>query len=104
PYWGGEQTLGRPRMKHIPLGEKQSLTTYRKIAIASWRHPRDPSTYSWLDLPTEEAEALLKAYSCATKLSLTYFIATIMANCLEEHPDLNHLLRARNLYRRAQTD
>ena len=27
-----------------------------------------------------------------------------MANCLEEHPDLNHLLRAGNLYRRARTD
>ena len=49
-------------MNHIPLGAKQPLTTYRKIAIASWRHPRDPSTYSWLDLPVEEAEAFLKAY------------------------------------------
>ena len=45
-------------MSHIPLGAKQSLTTYRKI----------------------------------------------VANCLEEHPDLNLLLRARNLYRRSQTD
>jgi len=91
-------------LTHIPLGEKRKLTTYRKIAIASWRHPRDPSTYSWLDLPTEEAEAFLKAYPSETKPSLTYFIAKIVANCLEEHPDLNHLLRARNLYRRAQTD
>lgn len=91
-------------MGHIPLGKKQTLTTYRKIAIASWRHPRDPSTYSWLDLPMEEAEAFLKAYPSETKPSLTYFIGKIVANCLEEHPDLNHLLRARNLYRRAQTD
>ena len=91
-------------MKHIPLGARQVLTTYRKIAIASWRHPRDPSTYSWLDLPVEEAEAFLKAYSSGTKPSLTHFVAAIVANCLEEHPDLNHLLRARNLYRRAQTD
>ena len=45
-------------MSHIPLGAKQSLTTYRKI----------------------------------------------VANCLEEYPDLNLLLRARNLYRRSQTD
>jgi len=91
-------------MSHIPLGKKQALTTYRKIAIASWRHPRDPSTYSWLDLPVEEAEAFLKAYPSETRPSLTYFVAKVVANCLEEHPDLNHLLRARNLYRRAQTD
>ncbi|MBV9849167.1 MAG: 2-oxo acid dehydrogenase subunit E2 [Armatimonadetes bacterium] len=91
-------------MSHIPLGKKQSLTTYRKVAIASWRHPRDPSTYSWLDLPVAEAEAFLKAYPADTRPSLTHFIAKIVANCLEEYPDLNHLLRARNLYRRTRTD
>ncbi len=91
-------------MKHIPLGARQVLTTYRKIAIASWRHPRDPSTYSWLDLPVEEAEMFLKAFPSETQPSLTHFVAAIVANCLEKHPDLNHLLRARNLYRRAQTD
>ena len=81
-------------MGHIPLGAKQSLTTYRKIAIASWRHPRDPSTYSWVDLPIEGAEAFLKNYPFTTRPSLTHFISKIVANCLEEHPDLNHLLRA----------
>jgi len=91
-------------MSHIPLGAKQRLTSYRKIAIAAWRHPRDPSTYSWLDLPVAPAEAFLKAYESDTKPSLTHYIGKIVANCLEEHPDLNHLLRARNLYRRSQTD
>ena len=91
-------------MRNIPLGAKQNLTTYRKIAIASWRHPRDPSTYSWMDLPVEEAEAFLKAYPSEVRPSLTHFVGKIVANCLEEHPDLNHLLRARNLYRRSQTD
>ena len=91
-------------MRNIPLGAKQNLTTYRKIAIASWRHPRDPSTYSWMDLSVEEAEAFLKAYPSEVRPSLTHFVGKIVANCLEEHPDLNHLLRARNLYRRSQTD
>ena len=91
-------------MGHIPLGPKQTLTTYRKIALAAWRHPRDPSTYTWLDLPVEEAEAFLKAYPAPTRPSLTHFIAKIIADCLEQHPELNHLLRAQNLYRRAQTD
>jgi hypothetical protein len=91
-------------VSHIPLAQRQTLTTYRKIAIASWDHPRDPSTYCWVDLPVEEAEAFLKSYPAETKPSLTHFVAKIVANCLEEHPDLNHLLRARNLYRRARTD
>jgi pyruvate/2-oxoglutarate dehydrogenase complex dihydrolipoamide acyltransferase (E2) component len=89
---------------HIPLGAKQTLTTYRKIAIASWRHPRDPSTYSWLDLPIEEAEAFLKAYPSDVRPTLTHYIGKIVAHCLEKHPDLNHLLRQDNLHRRARTD
>src|SRR4051794_32785227 len=91
-------------MGHTSLGKTQPLTTYRKIAIGSWRHPRDPSTYSWFDLPIEEAEAFLKAYPSNTKPSLTYFIGKIVANCLEEHPELNHLLRQDRLYRRTRTD
>src|SRR5438046_2681037 len=91
-------------MSHLPLGAKQPLTSYRKIAIASWRHPHDPSTYSWLDLPVEEAEAFLKAYPSDIKPSLTHYVSKIIANCLEEHPQLNHLLRARNLYRKTRTD
>jgi pyruvate dehydrogenase E2 component (dihydrolipoamide acetyltransferase) len=91
-------------MKHIPLGDRQPLTTYRKIGIASWRHPRDPSTYSWLDLPVDEAEAFLKAYPSEVRPSLTHFVAKIVADCLREHPQLNHVLRGPNLYRRAQTD
>jgi len=91
-------------MSHIPLGGRQTLTSYRKIAIASWRHPRDPTTYSWVDLPVEAAEAFLKSYDSETKPSLTYFIAKIIAHCLEEQPELNHLLRGPNLYRRARTD
>ena len=91
-------------MSNIRLAGKQNLSTYRKIAIASWKHPRDPSTYSWLDLPVEAAEAFLKTYPADIRPTLTHYIAKIVGHCLERHPDLNHLLRGRNLYRRSQTD
>jgi pyruvate dehydrogenase E2 component (dihydrolipoamide acetyltransferase) len=91
-------------MGRIPLGAKQTRSTYRKIAIASWRHPQDPSTYSWLDLPVDEAQAFLKAYPGDTRPSMTHFVAKIVAHCLEKHPELNHLLRGNTLQRRARTD
>ncbi len=90
-------------MKHLPLGAKQRLSTYRKISIASWNHPRDPSTYSWLDLPVEAADAFLKTLP-TPRPSLTHYVAKIVAHCLEEHPALNHVIRGGNLYRRGQTD
>ena len=109
---GGGEGKSSPKevasLSHIPLGKKQRLSTYRKIAIASWRHPRDPSTYSWLDLPVDEAQAFLKAYPPGAEgeahPSLTHFVMKIVAYTLEKHPDLNHLLREDNLYRRTRTD
>ena len=91
-------------MRHLNLGAPLRLTTYRKIAIASWKHPDDPSTYAWIDLPVAEAEAFLEGYVADVKPSLTHFIAKIIAHCLEKHPELNHLLRQGNLYHRERTD
>jgi hypothetical protein len=91
-------------MKNIGLGPRQELTTYRKIAIASWRHPRDPSTYSSLDLPAEAALAFLESWPGTPRPTLTHFVAKVAAHCLGQYPELNHVLRGGNLYRRNQTD
>ena len=65
---------------NIDLGEKQVLTSYRKIATASWRHPRDPNTYAMLDLPVESAMKFLDTYSSETPLTLTHFVTKIKEN------------------------
>jgi pyruvate/2-oxoglutarate dehydrogenase complex dihydrolipoamide acyltransferase (E2) component len=89
---------------NIELGEKQDLTSYRKIAIASWRHPRNPNTYAMLDLPVGPAMAFLKAYDSETPLTLTHLVTKIAAHCLDKYDDLNHVLRMGNLYKRKQID
>ena len=91
-------------MSNIPIGKKQQLTSYRKAAIASWRHPRDPSTYSWLELPVEQANSFLKDYTSSTSLTLTHYVAKVVAYCLEKYSHLNTLLRVGNLFERNQTD
>lgn len=89
---------------NIKLGEKQDLTSYRKIAIASWRHPRNPNTYAMLDLPVGPALAFLKSYDSETPLTLTHFVTKIAAHCLDRYSELNHVLRMGNLYKRQQVD
>lgn len=89
---------------NIPLGRKQNLTSYRKIAIASWNHPRDPSTYAQLDLPVEAALAFLADYPSPTPLTLTHYVTKIAAHCLEQFGELNHVLRLGRLYKREQVD
>jgi pyruvate/2-oxoglutarate dehydrogenase complex dihydrolipoamide acyltransferase (E2) component len=89
---------------NIDLGEKQHLTSYRKVAIASWRHPRDPTTYAMLDLPVDAAMAFLKTSDSETPATLTHYVTKIAAHCLDKHPNLNHVLRLGNLYARKQVD
>ncbi|MCK5849944.1 MAG: 2-oxo acid dehydrogenase subunit E2 [Kiritimatiellae bacterium] len=89
---------------NIDLGEKQVLTSYRKIAIASWRHPRDPNTYAMLDLPVEAAMEFIRTYPSETPLTLTHFVTKIVAHCLDKYSELNHVLRMGNLYKRKQID
>ncbi len=89
---------------NIDQGKKQDLTSYRKIAIASWRHPRNPSTYSMLDLPVAPALEFLRTHSSETPLTLTHFVAKITAHCLNKYSELNHILRMGNLYKRKHVD
>ncbi|MEM9015900.1 MAG: 2-oxo acid dehydrogenase subunit E2 [Verrucomicrobiota bacterium] len=89
---------------NIEVGPEDELTSYRKIAIGSWRHPRDPSTYSWIDLPVEAAEAFLTSIESEVKPTLTHFVALIMADCLKRQTEFNRFLRGGKLYPRLSTD
>lgn len=89
---------------NIDLDKKQNLTSYRKIAIASWHHPRNPSTYSMLDLPVASALEFLRTHPSETPLTLTHFVAKITAHCLNKYSELNHVLRMGNLYKRKHVD
>lgn len=89
---------------NIEVGTPEPLTSYRKIAIASWRHPRDPSTYSWVDLPVGAVEAFLAKVGGEIKPTLTHFVALVMADCVRRQSDFNRFLRAGKLYPRLSTD
>ncbi len=89
---------------NIDLGEKQNLTSYRKIAIASWRHPRNPNTYAMIDLPVEPALKYLNTLTSDTPLTLTHYVTKITAHCLDRYSELNHVLRMGRLYKRNHVD
>ncbi len=89
---------------NIEVGPPDQVTSYRKIAIASWRHPRDPSTYSWIDVPVGPAEAFLKSVDSEVTPTLTHFLAIAIADCLKRQPDFDRFLRAGKLYPRLSTD
>ncbi len=91
-------------MKNIAYEGHQELTTYRKIAIASWHHPRNPSTYCPTELAYDKAEAFLSGQDADPRPTLTHYVAKIMAHCMEQYPQMNHVLRWGRLYKRKQVD
>ena len=91
-------------MKNIRFSQKQKLTSYRKIAISSWKHPRDPSTYAMVDLPTSAAKEFISQYDSKVPLTMTHLVAKTLGHCLEKFPALNHVLRVGNLHKRETID
>jgi len=91
-------------MKNIRFSQKQKLTSYRKIAISSWKHPRDPSTYAMLDLPTSAAKEFISQYDSEIPITMTHLVAKTLGHCLEKFPELNHVLRLGNLHKRETID
>ena len=91
-------------MSNIQFADHQALTTYRKISIASWKHPRDPQVYASIDLPMEAADAFLDSFSETPKPTLTHYVASILAHCFEKYPQFNHVLRGGSLVQRRDID
>ncbi|MDA1043585.1 MAG: 2-oxo acid dehydrogenase subunit E2 [Verrucomicrobia bacterium] len=91
-------------MPFVKLNAPPLMTSYRKLAVSSWGHPRDPSTYSSMELPLEEAEALLAKVPGKPPPSLTHYSALVMGHCLLHFPQLNHLIRMGRLYPRTSVD
>ncbi|MEM1294735.1 MAG: 2-oxo acid dehydrogenase subunit E2 [Verrucomicrobiota bacterium] len=91
-------------MRNVCLAGKQRLTSYRKIAIASWNHPRDPQTYASIDLSCEAAEKFIYEYPSDENISLTHFVVKILGHCFAKYPQFNHILRLNRLYERTQVN
>ncbi len=91
-------------MPYISLEPPQRMTSYRTLAVSTWRHPRDPTTYAALDIPADNAEAFLANVPGPSAPTLTHFVLIVMAHCLNQYPHLNHVLRCGRLYRRASVD
>jgi pyruvate/2-oxoglutarate dehydrogenase complex dihydrolipoamide acyltransferase (E2) component len=67
----------------------------RKLAIASWRGPREPNIYGKLELDATEALAYLAAVRerTAEKVTLTHLVGRATAAALAAEPTLNGRIR-----------
>jgi len=89
-------------MPHLALVKKQNLSSFRRIAIGTWRTTHDPSVYGSLLLRMDAAMDYRDRFRAATgrRLTVSHMMARAIAACLAEMPDANAILRFNRIYLR----
>jgi pyruvate dehydrogenase E2 component (dihydrolipoamide acetyltransferase) len=90
---------------HLPnlaLVKKKDVSSFRKIAIGTWRNAYDPSVYGTLQLRMDEAVRYLAEFRAKTgkRLTISHMMAKAVAQVLKELPDANAILRWNRIYLR----
>jgi pyruvate/2-oxoglutarate dehydrogenase complex dihydrolipoamide acyltransferase (E2) component len=93
-------------MPNIQLREKRDLSSFRRIAIGTWRRSYDPSVYGSMRLRMDETLRYMDAFRAQTgrKLTLTHLMAKAVAGVLADIPDANAVLRFNRIYLREDVD
>lgn len=91
-------------MAHLSLERKKNVSSFRKIAIGTWRTAYDPSVYGTIDIRMDEALRYMAQFRERTgqRLTVTHLIARAVGELLKETPDANALLRGNKIYLRKQ--
>jgi pyruvate/2-oxoglutarate dehydrogenase complex dihydrolipoamide acyltransferase (E2) component len=87
---------------NLKLRQKENLSSFRRIAIGTWKTVGDPSVYGTLKLRADKMVAYIDAFRERTgkKLTITHVMAKAVAIVLSEMPDANAILRRNRIYLR----
>ncbi|MDD4528121.1 MAG: 2-oxo acid dehydrogenase subunit E2 [Candidatus Margulisbacteria bacterium] len=94
-------------MQNIKTGERMSRVSYRKISIASWSHPKDPSIYCQLELETTNALKFINEINNKRNkndVTLTHLVVKILGECFYKYNVLNLVLIRNKLFLRKETN
>jgi pyruvate/2-oxoglutarate dehydrogenase complex dihydrolipoamide acyltransferase (E2) component len=89
-------------VSNLELKRKDDVSSFRKIAIGTWRTAYDPSVYGTMELRMDEAIRYIHAFREKTgkKLTVSHLMAKAAAMVLKECPDANAILRWNRVYLR----
>jgi pyruvate dehydrogenase E2 component (dihydrolipoamide acetyltransferase) len=89
-------------MAHLELIPKDNISSFRKLAIGSWKTAYDPTVYGTMTLRMDKALAYIEAFRQKTgiRLTVTHLVTKAMAEALRRCPDANAILRFNKIYLR----
>ncbi|MCC7440560.1 MAG: 2-oxo acid dehydrogenase subunit E2 [Bdellovibrionales bacterium] len=92
--------------RNVRLGRPLKLSSWRKVAIGTWRSAGDPSVYGILEINAERALAYIEQLRARSgrRITLSHFVGKAVAETFRRHPDINVIQRWGRLYPRPNVD
>ena len=93
-------------MPNLALRPKTRVSSFRKMALGTWRDAKDPSVYGAIEVQMDETLRYVDAFRRATgkRLTVTHLMALAMAKVLVAMPDANSIIRFHRIYLRDTID
>jgi len=93
-------------MPNLDLVRQTRVSSFRMIAIGTWRDAKDPSVYGSLEIEMDETLRYIEAFRAQTgkRLTVTHLMAAAIAKVLLAMPDANAVLRFGRIYLRQSID
>ena len=81
-------------------------SSFRKIAMGSWRTSGDPSVYGLLEIDMTKALAYIKSHesSSGAKITIAHLVGKAVALAMKERPEINGMIRFNRIYLREHVD
>ncbi len=89
-------------MPNIDLNSENLTTSFRRLAVGSWKRPKDPTVYAAWEMDVTHVLAYLERLNRdkETRVTFLHFFARTLAHGFERFPGLNCTLIRRKLRQR----
>lgn len=93
-------------VQHIKRKKKIRISSWRKVAIASWRAPKNPQTYGLLKFEADEMMEYINRFRLlkGKKLTPTHIVGKALGLSIKENFEVNGYVVGSNLYMRDKID
>ncbi len=89
-------------MGKVALTKVQKTSTFRKMAMGTWKTAKDPSVYGLVEIDLHPTLEKIKEYEIRHKVKITpaHLVGCAVAKCMTSRPEINGMIRFGRLYQR----
>ena len=93
-------------MSHLELVPQHRVSSFRKLAIGTWRTAYDPTVYGTMTLRMDKALQYIEQFRQKTgrRLTVTHLVTKAAAEALRRCPDANAVLRFNKIHLRKRVN